>query len=62
MKIPPADFYRVLNPGKKIIFWFQIILKFNINSGYRIDHSTVMIELKFNPFERGRGLWKFKSS
>lgn len=35
---------------------------FDIKSGYRSDHSIVILELKFNPFERGRGLWKFNNS
>ena len=27
-----------------------------IKPGYRSDHSIVLLELKFNPFKRGRGL------
>jgi hypothetical protein len=26
------------------------------------DHSVVVIELKFNPFRKGCGLWKFNNS
>ena len=33
-----------------------------IKPGYRSDHSIVVIELKFNPFARGRGLWKFNNT
>ena len=33
-----------------------------IKSGYRSDHSIAVIDLKFNSFERGRGLWKFTSN
>lgn len=77
-----VDYYRVLNPGKKIYTWRKktplkqsrldyilisnslsnIVENFDIKSGYRSDHSIVILELKFNPFERGRGLWKFNSS
>lgn len=40
----------------------NIVENFDIKSGYRSDHSIVILELKFNPFERGRGLWKFNNS
>ena len=30
----------------------------NILPGYRTDHSIIYITLKFNEFQRGRGLWK----
>ena len=30
-----------------------------IKPGYRSDHSIVLLELKFNPFKRGRDLWKY---
>ena len=33
-----------------------------IKPGYRSDHSIVLLELKFNPFKRGRGLWKFNNN
>jgi hypothetical protein len=32
-----------------------------IKPGYRSDHSIVVVEFKFNSFERGRGLWKFNN-
>ena len=35
---------------------------FSIKPGYRSDHSIVVVELKFNSFKRGRGLWKFNNS
>ena len=35
---------------------------YSIKPGYRSDHSIVIIELKFNSFNRGRGLWKFNNS
>lgn len=34
----------------------------SIKPGYRSDHSSVLLELKFNKFIRGRGLWKFNNS
>ena len=33
-----------------------------IEPSYRSDHSMVVIELTFNPFIRGKGLWKFNNS
>ena len=33
----------------------------NILPGYRTDHSIIYITLKFNEFQRGRGLWKFNN-
>ena len=76
------DYYRVLNPEKKVFTWRKktpfkqaridyiliseslsnIVEKFSIKPGYRSDHSIVLMELKFNSFERGRGLWKFNNS
>lgn len=40
----------------------NIVENFDIKSGYRSDHSIVILELKFNSFERDRGLWKFNNS
>ena len=40
----------------------NVIEIFIIKPGYRSDHSAVILELKFNSFERGRGLWKFNNS
>ena len=34
----------------------------NIEPSYRSDHSMVVLNLEFNPFDRGRGLWKFNNS
>ena len=28
----------------------------------RSDHSSVVLEIKFNAFQRGRGLWEFNNS
>ena len=33
-----------------------------IKPGYRSDHSFVLLGLKFKPFKRGRGLWKFNNN
>ena len=33
-----------------------------IKPGYRSDHSIVLLELKFNPFNRGHSLWKFNNN
>ena len=40
----------------------NVIENFIFKPGYRSDHSAVILELKFNSFERGRGLWKFNNS
>ena len=40
----------------------NIIENFDIKHVYRSDHSLVVVELKFNTFERGRGLWKFNNN
>lgn len=40
----------------------NIVENFVIKPGYRSDHSAVILELKFNTFQRGRGLWKFNNS
>lgn len=39
-----------------------MVEKFSTKPGYRSDHSAVVLELKFNKFSRGRGLWKFNNS
>ena len=39
----------------------NVVENFTIKPGYRSDHSAVILELKFNSFERGRGLWKFNN-
>jgi len=36
--------------------------KSNIESSYRSDHSIVSIDLTFNNFIKGKGLWKFNNS
>ena len=33
-----------------------------IEFSYRSDHSMIVLELEFNPFLRGKGLWKFNNS
>lgn len=40
----------------------NIIEIFNFKPGYRSDHSSVVVELKLNSFERGHGLWKFDNN
>ena len=34
----------------------------NVETGYRSDHSPVSIDLAFNKFIKGKGLWKFNNS
>ena len=36
----------------------NVVEKFTIKPSYRSDHSAVIWKLKFNSFEKGRGLWK----
>lgn len=40
----------------------NLVETFLVKPGYRSDHSSVVLEIKFNAFERGRGLWKFNNS
>lgn len=40
----------------------SMIEECNILTSYRSDHSPVMLDLKFNEFKHGKGLWKFNSS
>lgn len=77
-----VDYYRILNPSKKVFTWRKrnplkqgrldyiliseslsnMVETISIKPGYRSDHSSVLLELKFNKFIRGRGLWKFNNS
>ena len=34
----------------------------SINPGYRTDHCSILLKLKFINNERGRGYWKFNNS
>ena len=34
----------------------NVVENFIVKPGYRSDHSAVILKLKFNSFERGRGL------
>ena len=33
-----------------------------VEPSYRSDHSMIILELEFNLFIRGKGLWKFNNS
>ena len=58
------------NPNEtiKLDFFFisDYLIPFPIESdikpGYRTDYSIFTLELRFNYFKRGRGLWKFNNS
>jgi hypothetical protein len=39
-----------------------LIENYDIKPGYRTDHSIAVIEIKFNPFTKGSGLWKFNNT
>ena len=41
---------------------FNLVETFLVKPGYRSDHSSVVLEIKFNAFQRGRGLCKFNNS
>ena len=51
-------------------YWYTLISEnlsniveiFSIKSGYKSYHSVIVMELKFNPFIRGHGLFKFNNS
>ena len=75
------DYYRILNPNKKIYTWHKknppkharldyfltsenlsnIIENIYVKTGYRSDHSHVVLDLKFDDFIRGPGIWKFNN-
>ena len=38
------------------------LINCKIETSYRSDHSMIVLELVFNPFVRGKGLWKFNNS
>ena len=40
----------------------EYVMDTNINPGYRTDHSSILLKLKFINNERGRGYWKFNNS
>lgn len=40
----------------------NVINNISIKPGYRSDHSAVIMEIKFNSFTKGHGLWKFNNS
>ena len=40
----------------------DIISKCDIKPGYRSDHSIIEIQIRINPFVRGKGIWKFNNS
>ena len=39
----------------------EYVMDTNINPGYRTDHSSILLKLKFINNERGRGYWKFNN-
>ena len=41
---------------------FQYVIDCSILSGYRTDHSVVLLKLKLQENERGHGYWKFNNS
>ena len=40
----------------------DIIKKCSINPSYRSDHSSIELQICFNSFKQGKGLWKFNNS
>ena len=38
------------------------IHKCDIKPGYRSDHSFLKMHITINPFERGKGIWKFNNN
>ena len=40
----------------------EYVMDTNINPGYRTDHSSILLKLKFINNARGRGYWKFNNS
>ena len=40
----------------------EYVMDTSINPGYRTDHSSILLKLKFINNEQGRGYWKFNNS
>ena len=40
----------------------EYVIDTSINPGYRADHSSILLKLKFINNERGPGYWKFNNS
>ena len=40
----------------------QFVKKSEIESGYRSDHSVIILELNFTNFEQGRSYWKYNNT
>lgn len=41
---------------------FQYVINSSIIPGYRTDHSAILLKLKLQNNERGKGYWKFNNS
>ena len=41
---------------------FQFVIDSDIVAGYRTDHSGIILKLKLQENERGRGYWKFNNT
>ena len=41
---------------------FELVYDCNVVSGYRTDHSGIILKLKLNQNERGKSYWKFNNS
>ena len=63
--------WRRLNPIKKQArldyflvsdTFFQFVTDTDIVSGYRTDHSGIILKLKLSENERGKGYWKFNNT
>jgi hypothetical protein len=62
--------WRKINPFKMARLDFFLITEnilsnlknCKVEPSYRSDHSMIILELEFNPFIRGKGLWKFNNS
>ena len=62
--------WRKRNPFKQARLDFFLLTENFLNSlkncnvlpSYRSDHSMILLDLEFNPFIRGKGLWKFNNS
>lgn len=56
MKQGRLDFFLISNSVS------NLVENCSIKPRYRSDHSIVLPELKFNPFTKGCGLWKFNNT
>jgi hypothetical protein len=55
-KLARLDYFLIFN---SLLYSIQDCV---VEPGYRSDHSMVILSLKLQGFQKGKGLWKFNNS